>query len=69
MIKKGSNPRNKTTLFYETFKVQTMKVVLFFLIWGHLDMFLAIYLIFLTKRKKSPIMVQKGSNEKIRPLL
>ena len=30
MVKKGSNPKNKTTLFYETFKVQTIKVVLFF---------------------------------------
>ena len=29
--KKGSNPKKKTTLFYETFKVQTIKVVLFFL--------------------------------------
>ena len=30
MVKKGSNSKNKTTLFYETFKVQTIKVVLFF---------------------------------------
>ena len=30
MVKKGSNQKNKTTLFYETFKVQTIKVVLFF---------------------------------------
>ena len=29
-VKKASNVKNKTTLFYETLKVQTMKVVLFF---------------------------------------
>ena len=29
-VKKGSNVKNKTTLFYETLKVQTIKVPLFF---------------------------------------
>ena len=30
LVKKGSNEKNKTTLFSETLKVQIIKVVLFF---------------------------------------
>ena len=43
MASEAKNEKNKTTLFYQTFKVQNVKVVLFFYFLAFLIDFLAIF--------------------------
>ena len=67
--KKGSKLKNKTTFIYETFKVQNVKVVLFFTFLAILVTFWTFFEFYLKKLKIAKIWSKKAQIQKIRPLL
>ena len=72
MVKMTRKQKNKVTFIYPTFKVGTIKVVLFFRYTAALVIFLAIFSNFLyfslKKQKMANIWPQRQNFEKIRPL-